>query len=152
MTKSTWRTDILARIGDDVKEFGHSVVGVQDGAKSFYYTVGRARRGLPELLLLCPLAHPNGQDLLNALNDQMPVAVVSGERVSLGGQHPVMILDATDPRAKTKYTRIADIFNDGNYRVQQVVLCDQAGRFPTDPGCETPWSLQPLLGDLPRLN
>jgi hypothetical protein len=136
---------LLDRIGRDVKEFGHSVIAVQDGDQSFYYTVGRAKRGLPELLLLCPLTAETGQDLLNTLSEQMPVAVVSGERVSLGGQHPVMILDAA-PRAKTKYTRVAQVFNQGNYRVQQVVLCDAAGRFPPDPACEAPWNQQPLLG------
>jgi hypothetical protein len=148
--KPTWQKDVLARIRSDVKEFGHSVVGVQDAARSFYYTVGRAKRGLPELLLVCPLPPETGQGLLNKLDELMPEAVASGERVSLGGAQPVLILDADDPRAKTEYTRVAKVFSQGNYRVQQVLLCDAAGRFPPD--CEAPWNQQPLLGDLPRLH
>lgn len=65
------RQKILARIEADIARCGQSVMFVGDGQDSFHYTIGRGRRGLPELLILCPLHPESGQRLLNALDERM---------------------------------------------------------------------------------
>jgi hypothetical protein len=147
---------LLARIRADVRRCGQSVVFVgadADGGKdAFYYTVGRGARGLPELLIAAPLRPEAGQHVLNELDRRMPEALPSGALVDLGGQFPVMVLDASDPRAKAEYTRAATAFHgdDDRYRVQQVLMCDTEGRFPPD--CAPPYARQPLLGTMPSVH
>jgi hypothetical protein len=83
-----------------------------------------------------------GRDILNDLDKQMPQALPSGVLVSLGGEYPVMVLDADDERAKG-YTLVASTFHgtEDAYRVQQI-----------PPDCAEPYSHQPLLGEPAKLN
>jgi hypothetical protein len=138
---------ILPRITADIKRCGQSVVFVGDGPASFYYTVGRAIRSLPELLLVAPLEPETGMRLLNALDKTMPAPLPSGSKVDLGGRYPLIVLDATDPAAKDEFTCIASAyFGEDDYRVQQVVMCDRKGHFPWDPACEARYARQRIFG------
>lgn len=137
------RREVLKRIEADVRKHGQSVMYIfgDENEPPFHYTVGRARRGLPELLLVLPIRPEIGMSMLNQIDTLMPQPVPSGTLLSLGGPFPVKIVDA-DERAK-EYTMFAGRFSKDNYRVQQVLLCDPQGRFPPD--CAPPYDAQPLL-------
>lgn len=147
----TARRRILRDTADNIRKHGQSVVyvgAVEWNDIPFHYTIGRAARGLPELLLTGPTDPETGMRLLNELDRLMPTKLPSGARVSLGGKYPVLLLDATDPIAKEEYTLLASAYHKtDSYLVQQVVFCDKNGRFPSDPQCARPYSLQRLLGE-----
>jgi Domain of unknown function (DUF4262) len=129
-----------------IANHGQSVVGVMAGTSSFYYTVGRHQRGLPELILMMPLEPTSARDLLNVLDRQMPVRVPDGSLISLGGDHPVEIADVGPGIAQLAYTFVASRINGTeDYAVQQIILCDPAGRFPPD--AAAPYSFQKVLRD-----
>jgi hypothetical protein len=146
-TSTEIRRKILTKVRADVRGRGLSIVAVADEAIGFAYTVGRYTVGrgntvkLPELLIF-GLRPETAHNMLTELDKLMPVAVLSGMTVSLGGDFPVMLLDAGEA-AKT-YTKVATAFYDSTlYRVQQVLLCDPTGRFPPD--CAAPFNTQPIL-------
>jgi hypothetical protein len=144
-TAAEARKRVLTRIRADIAKYGQSVMYVGGGEDSwpFQYTIGRGRRGLPELLIVLPLRPEIGQSLLNELDRLMPEVLPSGSLVDVGGKFPVKLLDA-DQRAKDEYTFVASEYHgDRPYRVQLVLLCDPEGRFPPD--CGAPYDRQPLL-------
>jgi hypothetical protein len=142
------RRSVLTSVRADIAKNGQSVVGVADDEASFYYTVGRTDRGLPELLIVAPLSPASGIDMLNALDERMPEALPAGSRVNIGGDVPVALIDATNPKAKLHYTLVASaMYGEEGYRVQQVLLPDDQGRLP--PRCRAPYSRQPVLGARP---
>jgi len=63
-----------------------------------------------------------------------------------------MVIDTDDQEHVTSYTKVATAFHRGrkNYRVQQVVISDETGRFPPD--CSLDYAAQPLLGSVMRLH
>lgn len=136
------------KVRDDIEREGHSIIGVFDEINTFYYTIGLTDNKLPELLV-----YGQGVSLAYILNSlaalmrDRGIPFDNGERVSLGGKHPVMIVEAGS-RAKEDYTiqvgRYYEI-EDSEYRVQQVLICDHEGRFPGEPGCAPPYSLAPIL-------
>lgn len=138
------RRKVLTRVRGDVELYGQSVIFVGDDPP-FSYTVGRGKRGLPELLIVLPLDPSAGKSILNELDRLMPETKPSGSLVNVGGKFPVMLIDA-DQRGR-QYTFAATGYHGGDsYRVQQVLLCDTEGRFPPDPNCAEPYAAQPILG------
>ena len=111
-TMNERRGEFYAKIARDVREHNRSIIGVgaDEGEPPFAYTVGNATRDLPELLVL-GLAANHG--VLNRLSDIMlnrGKRFDDGELVSLGGQFPVKIIDATSPRVRSDTrSRRADI-------------------------------------------
>jgi len=136
----------MKKIRADVKKHGQCVLFVGPGPDSdpYSYTIGRGKRGLPELLLAAPVRPEVGRSILNTLDKLMPEALPSGSTVNVGGSHPVMVVDAIDD-VKALYTLIDNTFHGdpNSYRVQQVLLCDPDGNFPPD--CAEPYSKQPNL-------
>lgn len=125
------RQKIMRDTAANIKKHGQSVVYVGAVAESdipFHYTVGRTKRGLPELLLTGPTDPETGMRLLNALDRLMPTVLPSGSFVNVGGKYPVLLLDATDPSTKEEYTCLVSTFYAG------------------DPECQKPYSQQRLLG------
>jgi uncharacterized protein DUF4262 len=144
------RRNLLRRLKKDIAKHGHSVMYIfgEGGAPPFFYTIGRAKKGLPELLLILPLQPETGMRLLNYIAQMMPEPLPSGSLVDLGGRYPMKLIDADDRIAKEDYTCLATDINGGEdkYRVQQVIGCDEQGRFP--PNCGPPYHLQPILQTL----
>ncbi len=131
-----------------IREYGRAVLHV--GASDFTYTIGNANKDLPELLLAGPRVNPvSVRNILNILSDKMierGKPFDDGEMVDVGGKCPVYICEATAAKVKTEFTvQVGHILGKTDYRVLQVVLCDPAGRFPWDPGCEFPYSMVKLL-------
>lgn len=137
---------VLRRVKDDVQRYGQCVMFIGGGDESppFFYTIGRGKRGLPELIITLPIRPEVGKALLNTLDKVMSEAVPSESIVSIGGQFPGLVIDA--PAANEEWTFLASAFHGGEdkYRVQQVIIPDRQGRFAPDG--DAPFSLQPLLG------
>jgi len=146
---------LMSRISTDIPRFGHTVIGIlpredEPPAPPFFYTVGRHSKNLPELLMVGPISGEQGMDIVNAVAAQQGTGFHHGQLVDLGSKCPVMIIDATDPILKDKYTNCVNAYyRTHNYRVQQILLPDRHGVLP--PGCDSPFDCQPILGKLPEL-
>jgi len=145
--------DMKDSIRDNIARNGRQIVGVFPDETSgrrdrpvvnaaFLYTVGNSVKGVPELLLI-GMYDEHGASMLNWLSEEMikrGKKFDDGERVDLGGDYPVLIIDAR-LAVKEEYTRSASMFfGENNYTVQQVILCDPQGRFPGEPGCAKPYN------------
>lgn len=149
------RLIILDGVRATIARSGQAIMGIGGDANNppFFYTVGRALRGLPELLIVMGLNGDDGMYLLNALDQEMKEPLTSGARVFMG-EMPVIILDIPGKLAHDNYTKVANAFykhfhGHNDYKVQQIVLCDKEGRFP--PQCAAPFNKQPILGVMPGL-
>src|SRR3954469_932636 len=144
---------LLTAVRAIVARCGQAVIGIvdDDGPNTFHYTVGRGRRGLPELLITARLHPEAARAILNDLDRLMPEPVTSGTLIlCTGGTFPGMVIDAEEPCAKKNYTKVATAFHGGKNkcRLQQIVICDETGRFPPD--CSLDYAAQPLLGSVMR--
>lgn len=140
---------VLRRVREDVRRYGQCVMFIFGDAERneppFHYTIGRARRGLPELIITLPISPEAGKAILNQLDKVMPETLPSESFVHVGGQFPGLVIDA-GPAANEEWTFLATAFygSEDRYRVQQVIIPDRQGRYAPDG--EAPYSLQPLLG------
>lgn len=138
---------ILRRIEADVKRVGLSIMFIfgEEGRPPFFYTVGRGKRGLPELICTLPIRPEVGQALLNHLDHLMPEPLPTESLVAVGGKYPGLVIDA-GPEAQEDWTFMATAFNGGadKYRVQQIIVPDREGRYAPDG--DPPFSQQLLLG------
>lgn len=111
-----------------------------DPNDAFSYTIGNAKAGLPELLLV-GMVDTGSLLILNMVSDKMKErgrAFDDREIVSLGAKFPVCLVGA-GPQERERMT-CANWFNgDTAYPVMQIVACDTEGRFPWDPGCAEPY-------------
>src|SRR2546430_1474378 len=100
---------LLKNIRATVARYGQAVMGIiDDGPNTFHYTVGRGKRGLPELLITAPLHPETARLILNDLDQLMPEPVTSGTRITCpGGTCPVMVIDTDDHEHVTSYTKVA---------------------------------------------
>jgi hypothetical protein len=136
---------MMENIHKNIEKNGHCIVSVPDDALPFSYTIGNHDVDLPELLFLdLTYSESNAKTILNRLahimRKERRAAFRHGELVSLGGKFPVKIVDTS---ADAKHALFAGVYyGTQHYRVQQVVLCDQEGRFPGDPKCEDPYASQ----------
>jgi hypothetical protein len=141
---------MMENIHKNIERHGHCIVGVPDDLRPFSYTVGNHDLELPELLFIdLTYSESNATTILNRLahimRNERRAAFRHGELVSLGGKFPLKIVDA-GAAAKQEFTLFAGVYYGTQlYRVQQVVLCDQEGRFPGDPKCEEPYASQRVL-------
>lgn len=136
----------MRRTVANVLRYGRSIVGVT-GIPPFSYTVGHRDRGDPDLLIV-GLHHDNAGRLLNAIGDLMAKEDWTYPRdVDLGGAFPARLRPVRDlGKAQEEYTCVCTgYYGDNGYRVLQVVLCDQAGRWPGDPLCAEPYASQVML-------
>lgn len=131
------------RVKDSIEKSGRMVLNVfgeTSNADGFSYTIGNTEKGLPELLITG--LFEVGQSVLNDLSEMMIKRgrkFDHGEIVSLGGEHPVTLIDASDD-AKTECTiQVGRYYGDESYRLMQVVFCDPQGRFPWDERCMKPY-------------
>lgn len=123
--------------------------GDRDGKMTppFMYTIGNHGRGHPELLLV-GIAQEN---FIWHLNELMKIqrdrnkGFEAGEIVSLGGQHPVRLVDATEEAIQDYTFGVSSLYQTRDYAVLQVLIPDPKGRFPDHPECEAPYGDLPIL-------
>ena len=111
----------------------------------FIYTVGNYQIDLPELLVM---GSDRADPILNAVCKFMREInrpFDDGELLEFGDICILKSLNVGD-EAKKEYTDyIGDYYGIKDYAVQQILVPDPSGRYPDDPGCETPYCLVPVL-------
>nr|WP_295468864.1 DUF4262 domain-containing protein [Mesorhizobium sp.] len=129
----------MREVRQNIESFGQHLFQVFGGGSSpgFTYTIGNADRGLPELLLIGDFPSHIAAGLLNELGAKMreegkPLAT---GLVDIGWSIPVKIRQA-GPLARSHYTiQVDEYLGHNRYRVLQVMVCDENGRYPGDAGC-----------------
>jgi hypothetical protein len=136
--------NVLDKVHEDIQERGRSVIAVMpdnaDPNEAFTYTIGNARIGLPELLVVGS-CHPSMCGMLNALSKIMlqKGAFVDGQTVSLGGQYPVYVFDAKEGVKDDFTIQATNYLGRSNYMVMQVVMPDSHGKWPWQADCDEPY-------------
>jgi hypothetical protein len=138
--------DLYSMIQDNIERLGRSVISVGT-IRPFSYTIGNAMKGLPELFVI-GLAPISAAGMLNAWSKRMidrDGPFLDGEEVDLGGAFPCRAI-ACRGSVRDEYTIQAGQFlRREDYDVVQMLVPDQAGRFPGDPLCAKPYADVPVL-------
>lgn len=136
-----------AKIREDIRVYGQSLIAVAGKKVKFSYTVGNAEKQLPELLLL-EVDFPQARTLLNLVGTELrgrKRAFKHGELVSLGGKQPVKVVEA-DAVVKSGLTiQVGRYYGHQNYRVLQLLVPDARGLYPGDRECAKPYCDMPVL-------
>jgi hypothetical protein len=109
----------------------------EDG-EVFFYTIGNAERGLPELFFIGRLRANIAALLLNEVGQYMrergkPIAE---GMLDLNWTFPFKIRKAGG-NVRTHYTiQVGQYLGHEQYDVLQIMICDEEGRYPGDEGCE----------------
>lgn len=132
-------SDLMGVVQANIDRHGQHVFVVfpDEDEPGFAYTIGNARCGLPELLIIGNFTPTTCLAILNDLGRQMRAAghPLAGD-ISLGGQFPVRIHTARSA-AKWRYTiQAGQYLGHERYEVLQVLLCDRDGHYPGQPGCD----------------
>lgn len=125
----------------------HSGVGDPIGFQPFVYTIGNYGVGLPELLLVGD-ASDTRLRILNILGEMQRgrgSPFLHGESVDFTAKFPALICDAGQLGRDEYAVQVGVYYRTEDFEVRQVLLCDQNGRYPNDPGCLPPYSDQPVL-------
>jgi hypothetical protein len=147
------RDDIRAKIASHIKSHGQHVVcvgrtpGDPVDFLPFAYTIGNHKAGLPELLLI----RESGEfvvrilNILGELQRERGSGFRHGELVDFTARLPCRVVDAGST-GRTEYAVQAGVYyRTESFEVRQILLPDREGRYPGDPGCEPPYSEQPVL-------
>ncbi len=138
------------QIEANILSHGQMVLNIFPGDKPFChsYTIGNWRLRLPELVMF-------GGDsgtlhwALNEVGKRLRAAnapFTDGITVDLGGRYPVKVINATHPETRSEWTvQAGQFWRDETYSVQQVLIPDEAGRFPGDAACAKPYCEVPFL-------
>lgn len=120
---------------------GLMIIGVSAEAKkpAFYYTIGlHEKLGLPELLLIGNFEEQVSTEILQRMSDAMTkhgTMFVDGAHVDNGGKYPLVVYN-TSAIAQKRYTfQATNFYGHEDYMVQQILIPDPNGRYPTDKVC-----------------
>lgn len=132
--------DIYAAIERNIARSGQHLflVFADETSPAFVYTIGNALHGLPELLLIGNFSPQVAASVVSELGGRMREArrPLEGD-IDIGGDYPVRVRRATR-QARDRYTLQASRYlRHEEYDVLQLLLCDQAGVYPGEPGCAT---------------
>ncbi|MCS4088447.1 DUF4262 domain-containing protein [Rhizobium sp. BK176] len=109
-----------------------------DKGERFFYTIGNAELGLPELLLIGNFPDQFAAQALNEIGQYMrgrgkPPAE---GLLDIGWTMPFKVRNAGG-NVRTEFTAQAgEYLGHERYAVVQVMICDRDGRYPGDPGCQ----------------
>jgi Domain of unknown function (DUF4262) len=149
MGTMTQQREFQGRTEEDIQIHGRSIVCVFPSETEtstspndyFAYTIGNARRGLPELLII---GTTRDGYILNPLSEMMierGQKFADGEMVECGRKFPFCLIDANET-VKDSYTiQAGEHYGSQDYAVMQVVIPDRDGHFPWQPKCAAPFSL-----------
>jgi hypothetical protein len=127
-------------IAKTIEEHGCQIIYVDGEARkpAFAYTIGNHLQGYPEFLMIGSMAPNVAQAILNHLVAEVTKARVpfrSGAHPNIGGKLDLQIWDTT-AIAKVQYTiQCTEFYHHSNYAVQQVLVPDPKGHYPTDKRC-----------------
>lgn len=132
-------TDIYADIERNIALSGQHLflVFASGDAPAFAYSIGNALQGLPELLLIGDFPPRVAGSILNDLGLMMRRACrpLHGD-IDVGGQFPVRLRQASADARQRFTLQVGRFLRHEEYDVLQVLLCDPAGIYPGEPGCE----------------
>lgn len=124
-----------------IEEHGRKILVVEGDNKHhpFYYTIGNHLKGAPELLLIGAFEAGYATMVINMLSDhavQEKRPFINGQKVRTNEKAlPMQIWDTT-VIAKLEYTRlVSEYYQHKDYIVQQVIIPDPKGHYPTDKRC-----------------
>jgi hypothetical protein len=146
-------TEFYSRITDIIEKHDQYIQVVLAGPTTlgFGYTIGNTERGLPELLMIGNFSHGYLAFILDFLGEEMRKQgqpFDNGELVSIGGKHPVKIVNAGTEAREEYAIQVGEYYHHDDYVIQQVLVPDGEGRFPNETGCEAPYSEVPVLAGL----
>lgn len=134
---------LFHQIANNIKAHKRQIlwVGRTTKAPAFGYTIGNQEKQLPELLLIANIPGDMFHLVLDTMSEFMVLnkrRFTDSERHTLGSGHPMMVINARDPKVKLEYTSQAGQFYDNeDYDVQQVLIPDVLGMLPDDERCAT---------------
>jgi uncharacterized protein DUF4262 len=136
---------MLKWIKKQIKQEGFAIIDVfPDGPNQdwFHYTVGNHSRGLPEILVIGGDQRTAGPlSSLTRIMHKRNAAFAGGELVSMGGKHPVKVVNANCAEVHDLYTcAVGRHYETESYLVQQMLIPDRDGRYPDDPLCTEPYA------------
>lgn len=133
----------VAKIRAVIARHGHAIQAVIGHNPGLAYTVGMTAQGLPELVIAGQPVNTAALALRQAVAAHTGAAhLIPGHRLSINGDdYEVRPVDALTvatflPVIKAVYGMFASAL--------QLVWADPSGRFPGQPGCETPVLLQTI--------
>ncbi|HUD29493.1 DUF4262 domain-containing protein [Sphingomonas sp. ID1715] len=132
-------SDFYAVIERNIARSGqHMFLVFADGeTPAFAYSIGNALHGLPELLLVGNFSPRVAGSIINDLGRKMREArrPLEGD-IDVGGQFPVRVRRASAKAHQCFTLQAGRYLRHEEYDVLQVLLCDAAGIYPGEPGCE----------------
>ena len=152
---NTIKKQLFEEYEANIAMYGRQVIGVfptRDDTfpMNFAYTIGNHEKGFPELLVIGPSGEES-MGLLNALSTLMierGTSFYDGETVQLIGAGVALKMRAVGQLAKSQFTtQVTAYYQEAAYDVQQVVIPDPNGRYPSEPGCAPPYRDVPILND-----
>ena len=130
------------RIRSDILMAGQTIQGVfprvGETGTPFFYTIGNAELGLPELLLIGGFRAEIAMRILNELGQYMRERgkPLDEGMLDIGWTFPFKIRKAGG-KVRDEYTiQAGEYLGHQRYEVTQVMICDREGRYPGDRGCE----------------
>ena len=131
-------SDFRAMLDRNIARSGQQLISVfaAGDEPGFSYTIGNARLGLPELLIVGSFDPGVTGEILNILGARM-----RGDRrplegdLEFGAQFPARARRAS-AAAKSRFTiQASSYLRHDEYDVIQLLLCDPAGVYPGELGC-----------------
>jgi hypothetical protein len=126
----------------------HRAIFIVTDTMPFAYTISDLRYASVELILLG--SNDGGvRDILHAVARMLPNDPKEGYKVRIpGAPHPVKLVYASPKKAleRSPHYRAAEYHLDRPFRLMQVLLPSENGKFPGDPDCPFPTSTIPLIG------
>lgn len=137
-------TDFRSMLDRNIVRSGQQLISVFGAGDEpgFSYTIGNARLGLPELLIVGNFDPRVTGEILNILGADMRGArrPLEGD-LEFGAQFPARARRAS-AAAKSRFTiQASSYLGHDEYDVVQLLLCDPDGVYPGEPGCAPPYDV-----------
>lgn len=135
--------EMRARIKADIELYGQHVVGVGHSHGDpadflpFAYTIGNHGVNLPELLVIGGSGelHARILNIVGQTQRERGDAFRHGEMVDFTAALPARIVEAGRKGCEEYAVQAGVYYGADIFEVRQVLLPDQNGRYPGDPGC-----------------
>ena len=128
----------MPEVQANIDRAGQHVFGILGGSgNSWFYTIGNASLGLPELLLIGNFPPDLGKRILNDLGAKMREdrKPLPEGLLDIGWSFPFKIRAAGGDVRDRLTIQAGQYLGHENYAVLQVMICDKHGLYPGDAGC-----------------
>lgn len=134
--------DLKRAVRNNIEMAGQHIQGVfprrGEEGNSFFYTIGNAERGLPELLLIGNLPNHIAVVALNEIGQYMRERGKQPAEglLDIGWSFPFKVRIAGGDVRSVFTVQAGKYLGHEGYDVVQVMICDKDGRYPGDEGCQ----------------